>query len=516
MPRISHPAVPVVILALAAVLPYLRGLAYPFVYDDLGSIAENPFLQEAGAWGRVLTGRTLTDPAVPDGRRPAVIATYLLDRALWNLRPAGYHAGNLLLHAGCTLLFYGLLRRLAGGRFVAFGAALLFALHPVNVEAVQLPAFREDLLAGLFGLAFLLAACRRDAWGWLAAPLLALALLAKESAVAFVPLLGWIWLGFPGARPGRARMAGLGGVGAGLALGAAVLWWASGSVQALRGAPDGVGLAFPANLWTAPWLWLKALRRLALPWPLLADHVVEPVNSWATLSCLAGLAVLAAWIAAALGLRRRAPDLALALGWILLAFLPVSNLVPLFNPFAERYLYLLAPGAGLLAAGLIARWPSPRARAALLAALAAAGAALIALRLPDWSDNAVLWRRTLAQEPRSARAHTWVALDLKHRGSVGEARRLLEEADRLNPQDTSALINLAILSGQEGDLASAVERLREATRRRPDKADGWWNLAVALHQLGREEEAAEAVRRTLEADPRHSAARAVTGLNPEP
>ncbi|HOW98303.1 MAG TPA: tetratricopeptide repeat protein [Kiritimatiellia bacterium] len=508
--RLNHPVVPVLLLALVAVLPYTRGLAYPFVYDDLGSIAENSFLQEPGAWGRVLSGRTLTDPAVPDGRRPAVVATYLLDRALWGLRPAGYHAGNLLLHAGCALLFYGLLRRLTGGRFIPFGAALLFALHPVNVEAVQSPAFREDLLVGLFGLAFLLAACRRDAWGWLAVPLLALALLSKESAVAFVPLLGWVWLCFPEARPGRARMAGMGGAAAALALGAAVLWWASGSVQALRGGPDGVGLAFPRNLWTAPALWLMALRRLALPWPLLVDHVVDPVDSWLALPFLAGWAVWAGWIAAAFALRRRAPDLALALGWMLLAFLPVSNVVPLFNPFAERYLHLLAPGAGLLAAGLLARAPSPRTRAVLLAALAAAGAALILARLPDWSSNEALWRKTLEQEPRSARAHTWVALDLKHRGAVGEARRLLEEADRLNPQDTSALINLAVLAGQEGDLASAVERLREATRRRPDKADGWWNLAVALHQLGREEEAAEAVRRTLEADPRHPAARAVT------
>lgn len=498
----------VLVLALAAVLPYTRGLKHEFVYDDLGSIEENAFLNEPGAAARVLTGRTLLDTTVPDGRRPVVIASYLLDRALWGLRPFGFHLTNVLLHAGVVLLLFGLLRRLTGGRVIPWAAALLFALHPVNVEVVQSPAFREDLLAALFGLAFLRVALAGGAAAWLSVPLLGLVLLAKESAVVLVPLLGWMWLCFPGARPARRGTVGVLLAGLGLILAAAALWWGSGSVQAARGAPDGIGLPFPENLWTAPWLWVKALRYLVMPWPLVVDHVVEPVPSWASPACLAGVALAAGLGAVAWLMRRRAPDLALGLGWLLLAFLPVSNLVPLFNPFAERYLYLLAPGAVLLAAGLLARVPSPRARAASLAALAATGAALILLRLPDWSDNATLWRRALEVEPRSARAHTWVALDLKHRGELDEARRLLEEADRLNPRDTSALVNLAILSGQAGQLDAAVALLREATRRRPDKADGWWNLAVALNLLGRGEDAAEAVRRTLEADPRHPAARA--------
>lgn len=499
------------VLALVAILPYSRGLTHEFVYDDRGSIAENFFLEEPGALRRVLTGRTLVDPTVPDGRRPTVILTYLLDRAVWRQKPFGYHLTNLALHVACVLFFFGFLRREVPDQFqpfLPFTAALLFALHPVNSEAVQSPAFREDLLACLFSLAFLGVALQPGRVVWWALPLLALALASKESSVAALPLLWWAWLCFPGARPGSRRVWLFSAAGMFLVAGNGVVAFRSGSLQAALGAPPGIGLSFPQNIWTAPSLWLKALRYLAWPWPLLVDHLVEPVSRWTSPALIVAVLVLIVWAVVAFQLRPRRPDLAFGMGWLVLTFLPVSNLLPLFNPFAERYLYFMAPGAALVAGGLILLLPSTRARAVSLATLGAGCATLILLRLPDWSDDVTLWRRTLAREPRSARAHIWVGLDLKHRGEREEARAMFEQADRLNPRDTSALVNLGVMAGEEGRLEEAASMLREATRRRPDKADGWWNLGVALHLLGREEESRQAALRALECDPYFPAARA--------
>ena len=64
----------VLMLAVAAA-PWLHGLAFPFLYDDVGMIAENPFLENPANLGRVLAGQTLADPQVVNGRRPAVLAT---------------------------------------------------------------------------------------------------------------------------------------------------------------------------------------------------------------------------------------------------------------------------------------------------------------------------------------------------------------------------------------------------------------------------------------------------------
>ena len=83
----------VLVLAVAAA-PWLAGLSFPFLYDDIGMIAENPFLEDPANVWTVLSGRTLADPHVVNGRRPVVL-TYFLDRAWHGLQPAGWRVTNL-------------------------------------------------------------------------------------------------------------------------------------------------------------------------------------------------------------------------------------------------------------------------------------------------------------------------------------------------------------------------------------------------------------------------------------
>ena len=94
------------LLLLAVVAsPWLAGLSAPFLYDDIGMIAENAFLEQPANLGLVLAGRTLADPGVVNGRRPAVLATYFADRALFGLRPVamgmsgGSQVANVLMGA---------------------------------------------------------------------------------------------------------------------------------------------------------------------------------------------------------------------------------------------------------------------------------------------------------------------------------------------------------------------------------------------------------------------------------
>ena len=123
----------------------------------------------------------------------------------------GYHLTGLLLHAGVTALLFLLIVRLLDGapqaRVVAFLAALLFAVHPVNCETVAEPSYREDLLVALFVLAGLNCA----AWfeiGWLSGIatvlLFFLAVGAKESGVAGPVALGVYWCLFRRTEPRRA------------------------------------------------------------------------------------------------------------------------------------------------------------------------------------------------------------------------------------------------------------------------------------------------------------------------
>jgi hypothetical protein len=483
-------------LLLLAVLPYLPGVRHAFVYDDHGAIVENQFLAEPANLRRVVTLDTVRDARVLDGQRPVLLLTMLLDR--WGAdapQPWRHHATSILWHAGAVLLLFHLVRALGGKeRYapgVATACAIVLALHPAWSEAVQVPSYREDVL----GLVFVLAYLRAD---FIARPVvrwpvqlvaLALALGAKESAWAAPLLLGWMRLCVPAE--GRRRRDVLVAVLVGLALVAAyVLAGYSGRpVQAAGASWNGISLRWPDNLWTAPWIWWRYMALLVVPFPLSADRVVEAIRvPWDPrfVGCCAGLLAVAV---AAWRVRRTQPLLAFGLGWLLVAFGPVSNLIPLLNPMADRYLYGLAPGCALVVAALLpqAAWVRRVFPVACVVWLL-----LLQVRLLDWRDEARLWSATARVEPRSARAHTWLGLLARERGDRAAARLAFTQAIDVNPHEVNAHINLAILSGEEGDLAGAEKILREAVALRPEKSEAWANLAVALELQGRREEALQA------------------------
>jgi len=268
-------------------------------------------------------------------------------------------------------------------------------------------------------------------------------------------------------------------------------------MQAAGSIWNGLSLRWPENVWTAPWLWLRGMALFIWPWPLSADHVVTPVASMGDPRFLAGAFALLATLAAAWWLRRRAPLLALGLGWLVLAWAPVSNAVPLLNPFAERYLYFVAPGAAIVAGDLLSRLGKP---SRWVGPLCAAYVAILWVRLPEWRSDEALWDATLRTEPRSARALTGIGLQLKGEGRIGEAEEYFRRATEANPRDSRARINLAILRGQGGDLAGAERMLREAVAVRPDLSEGWANLAVALELQGKRDEALDAAERARARD----------------
>ena len=487
------------LLAVAAA-PWLVGLSFPFLYDDVGMIAENAFLENPANAGAVLAGRTLADPHVVNGRRPAVLAMYFLDRALYGLRPAGWRATNLALHLGCAALLVGLLRRLTGRDYFALAAGLLFALHPATSEAVHAPGFRADVLCLFFTLAFMhasLAAGPRAAvvriGGFV---FLALALLAKETAVVAPLLLGALMALFPAAFPGerRQKIARLAGA-AGIAAGFFALWLVLPTdLQAAGGAWNGESLRFPETLYSAPALWARTVRLLLVPWPLNVTPAFAPVTSPTSLRSLWGLAWLALAAVGAWKARRAAPELALGLAWMLAFFLPVSNLWPLLHPVADRYLVPIAPGFAIVAAWILSH-QSRRGRRLGLAALAAIYALLLALRLGQWASAEKLWSAAYFQNPRSATAATWLGLLREEAGDAAGAREFYRAATEANPQAVAAWIDWGVLEGKAENWAESERLLRRAVELRPGDAKGWVNLAACLDRQGRPAEAAQAAAR---------------------
>jgi len=194
-----HPLAPLLLVITVIVAIY-----YPALYsgfhsvDDTGIVA---FYTSSPPLAHLLT------PGNSFYYRPVVELSFFLDNLLWNMEPAVLHLENLLLHCMNSMLIFVLVRRVTAGNETVWSpcgllAALLFAVHPVMVEAVAWIAGRTDLLLTLFSLSaiwFWLNWFKKDDWRNCAAAMFfsCLALLTKETAL----LLGGVALLLSFTRP---------------------------------------------------------------------------------------------------------------------------------------------------------------------------------------------------------------------------------------------------------------------------------------------------------------------------
>jgi tetratricopeptide (TPR) repeat protein len=392
------------VVAACAVVVYLGALWNRFAGDDLYIIVHNPLVRDPAPPWRILAA-PYWPPELFYSKlyRPLPIMTYALDRLVGAY--AWFHAVNLVWHAGVSAAVAGLTARFAGTR-AALIAGLLFAAHPVHVEAVANVVGRAELMSALFAiLAVRLALTGGSAlWATLA---FAAALLSKENAAVTPALIAWGWILGIG-RPDRRRLVAFVGGWA-----AVTVAWAAARAAVLAPfgryfdiAPVFAGLdAIEARL-TAVSAFADFARLLVAPLTLRVDY--SPVERTAVTALgdprfLLGVAIAAAWIGLlVLAWRRGRTVEAFGLGWVGIALVPVSNLVlPVGVLVAERTLYL--PSAGLLvgAGALLAAIPRRRAVAVLTAVLVLAGAARSAARVPVWRDDVHVALSILEDSPNS-------------------------------------------------------------------------------------------------------------------
>jgi tetratricopeptide (TPR) repeat protein len=504
---------------LAAAAAYANTLPNRPVLDDGWAVVDNPLVRTFDLAGIIREqtgfagGETLAGPY-----RPVATLSNAVSYALHGSAPAGYHAVNVTLHVMVTLLVLVLARRIieavAPGRATAgaLGAALLFALHPVHVEAVAPLVARADMLAAAGGLsALLLALGRRERWWGLPAALalLALAILSKETAAVVPGLYALVALAAPAAaglpagpglsRPeGRRALATLAGVTA--ALGLALLPY-----LLLRPGPavaPGVASWFSGRPWTVVALTMtralsEYLRLLAWPVDLMTDFgYAARIPFTERLGWPSALATLAWASVAAVGLAslRRAPLRAIGLLWAFIALAPVLNVVPVGVLMAERFLYLGSVGfcvwagswpAALAEAAARAGRPWPERGPSILALLVLALlAARTVTRNADWRDPVSLYEAELRHAPRDVTVNNNLAVAYLGRGELARAVERLDVALAAAPGYWRAHVNMGICRHRLGDLAGARAAFARASAISPGAASPRYFDALVLEDQG--------------------------------
>ncbi len=485
-------------------------------WDDDVNVTENPFLTPPTASGIAALWRQ----SYRNLYVPLTYTSFAGDLAVGGGKPWAFHLGNILIHCASAVALAALLSRLLralpareaapprGALLLPVAAgAVLFALHPVQVESVAWVTGRKDVLSGALALAAMLAYFR-DGWGRRAAApgLFVLALLAKPSTVS-LPLalaaLEHAWLRTP-PRRWAARLAPWFVVAGGWVL----LTAGSQEIPAL--------LARLAPAWKRPAVAGDALLFYAakVAWPVGLSPVYGRVP-WQVAGIAPWFGFLLFALAAGVLIGRRSRWGA-CLGVFLAGVLPVLGFLPflfqIYSTVADRYLYLALPGVSLAAAfGMrLALDLRPRHAPAGWAAVVAVGLALgfaSFTQTTHWRDSEALWRRAIAVEPRVAESHNNLGTALAARGREAEAFDHFSEAVRLKPEYEDALSNMANGLITRGRTDEAIAALHRALATKPNFVRAHITLGNALLESGDADSAAASYRRAIEIEPRQLDAR---------
>jgi len=497
-----------VVLTFCAYLPATQA---GFVWDDDRYVTENPLLVVPDGLSRIWFS---TDQ--PSQYFPLVYTVFRIEHALWGFAPVGYHLFNIVFHVINALLVWHLLKRV--NMPAAFAAALIFALHPVQVESVAWITELKNVLMLFFSLLSL--------WAWLgwaerfersqrarglymlSLCAYSLALLSKTTACtlpAALVLLPWL----KGLRLHRGfwlRITPY--LFFGLIMGSITLWWE----HCHQGLHPLVNDLNPVErmLVACRALWFY-LGKLAWPLDLSFSYPRWEVNA----GDLKQYVWVLAWLVTG-GLlwrfRNRLGRGPLAATLFFVAtLLPMLGLISLYTFLwsfvADHYQYMASIGPIALAVAIGCRIVDRfRGRAGQAAKIMALAVPLVLgvmtfHQTRIYRNGETLWRDTLQKNPSSWMAHVNLGAELGSQGREDEAYQHYLAALEIFPDSEHACYNLGNILMGRGLIEEAVEYFNQSLRINPDFVLVYNNLGLALSDLGRKEEAIEQYRLALEKAP---------------
>jgi len=431
---------PFLLLAGAVVAVYLNSFLGVFQFDDFNVVVDNGGVH---TWSAFFAG-------LPRGIRPLLKFTYTLN---WTsgLGLFGFHLVNVGLHlANAVMLF--LLASWIGGpsvsRFAALFPALLFAVHPVQTEAVTYISGRSVSLMAFFYLGSLLAYLRGRERGnrfllYLASPILFLLAAASKEVALTLPFALVLCEASRQERDGWRKALRSQAVHWGLLVALAVLFLVHVGYGRLLEACFDIRDA-AANLFTQVHGIGYLLSRLVMPHALNIDPDL-PVFSGVSLRLLPGTLLLAMLLAAGiLGMKNRSLA-GFGVLWFFLHLVPTNSFIPRLDVANDRQLYLaswgLFLGVGAWADRLrekrIARWVE-----VVSVVLVIALGAFTVSRNMVYRSEVALWEDTSRQSPGKGRVWNNLGYAYQQVGRFRDAEAAYLRALEIDPGYALALGNL--------------------------------------------------------------------------
>ncbi|MBW2028496.1 MAG: tetratricopeptide repeat protein [Deltaproteobacteria bacterium] len=516
------------LLAVLVALPYWRLGGHDFVnLDDNHYITENPAVREGITLRGISWAFSFNDT---DYWHPLTWLSHMFDMELFGLEPGGHHLHNLILHIINSLLLFAILKRMTGAPWRSAAVALLFGLHPLNVESVAWVAERKNLLSALFWMITILSYIRyaeRPLVSRYVLTLLffALGLMAKPTA-ATLPMvlllldywpLGTLLVGrgetaMPQAAPAISESKSPSLL---VLLKEKVPFLALSGIAISLSSFSAARRSLMVTVETAPWLlrvenalvsYVMYIKKMFWPVDLAVFYPYEQVIPlWkAATAC----ALLAAITTVALAKARRHPYFTLGWFWYIVTLLPAIGLVQvgLWPEMADRFVYI--PIIGLLII-LVWGFHSLLGRLPLFNVLGPAALACVSFALmlttasqtSYWQNSENLFLHALRVTRGNHLAYNNLGSFYASQGDLEKASLNLEKAVRIMPDNPLFLNNLGTVLARRGDYTRAAKILGKALNIAPNYAEAYTNMGYVLSRRGKAKEAISLFRRALEIKP---------------
>ena len=439
-------------VAVVAFLVFANTLGHQFVWDDYVFIVNR---EEAGT--KLTVGNLMAGVYPRDDTHVYRPVRGVLDALVYmafGTKPLAYHTLVVLTHASVTAFVYLLIKELSGKKLVALLAGLLFAAHPIHVEAVAWVMAGLDLLFVLFYLpsVYWYVRGRKETqrkylkWAWM---LGVLAMFTNELALTLPMVIGAIdYLCFKRKIFESLKSKEL----RPYLIGFAAYWLLRIYFLARVGQATYVYESLPTNLLLVVTMFGQYIRYLVWPVSLSANHLfpngltalfVQDYNNdfpapplpvsepWV----MAGIGVSILVLGASWWLQKRRPLYSLGLVWIGVTLLPGLGIIPIVGIFAERRAYLASVGFVLMVAAMLSELiKKERLRLWVLGGVVAIllGYSFQAVKRNQvWHDSSTLWPVTYAQNPMSGVATNGMARVYQQAGDYEKAliyaKRALEQ-----------------------------------------------------------------------------------------
>ncbi|MDD5100850.1 MAG: tetratricopeptide repeat protein [Syntrophales bacterium] len=518
-------------LTLLVAVFYWPVFDYGFInYDDPLYVTQNAHVQrgvtmEGLAWAFRDFGSS--------NWHPLTWLSHMIDWQLFGDNAGAHHGMNVLLHAGNAILLFAILRLLTGTLWQSALVAVLFAVHPVNVESVAWIAERKNLLSTFFGFLTLLCYAfyiRKPEWKKYLPIFVTfgLGLMAKPMLVTlpFLLLLLDFWPGrrhlrklsdghlphkFEETMPNQIRQVSFCEL---LMEKIPLILLSVASIAVTILAAEKGGSLKSLDHFSVPVRLGNSLNAYAsylgkFVWPRdLAVFYPHP-GTFDALQTAASLIVIFSISVIVMMRSRRHPYLTVGGLWFLGTLVPVIGLVQVgLQSMADRYLYF--PMIGLLIMLVWSAADLGRKNAAMkycmicLAIVLIPGASFgTRQQLEHWKSSRLLFEHALQVSGPNPVVYSNLAHALFEEGDWNGSEENYRKAIRSNPKYVNAHANLGAVLVRQGRIEEAVEECRKALQLDPRHADAHYFLGLAMEKQAKYSDADEHYEAAQQAQPDH-------------